>query len=47
LEYIAASKVKVYFSKPYLASKEDVEAFADALKQAYLNKIGDNKRISV
>lgn len=46
-EYVAASRIKVSFPKPYLTSEEDVEAYVDALRRAYLEKVAENKRISV
>jgi len=45
--YIRSTSIKVNFSKTELKTEEDVQEYVDELKKALLEKIKDNKRISL
>jgi uncharacterized protein (UPF0147 family) len=45
--YIRSSAVKISFPKSELRTEEDVEEYIDVFKKALLEKIRDNKRISL
>ena len=47
VEYVAKTRVAVKFSKPYLASVDDVEAYLAELKRAMLAEIERGKRIQL
>jgi hypothetical protein len=45
VEYVSQGDLGVKFDKPYLASDDDVAEYLDAIKQAMLKAIKNNKRI--
>jgi hypothetical protein len=45
--YITSTSIKVNFSKTELKTEEDVKEYVDEFKKALLEKIKDNKRISL
>ncbi|MFB9862455.1 BREX system P-loop protein BrxC [Rufibacter immobilis] len=47
VEYITKSSVQVNFSKTELVTPQDVERYVESLREAYLKKIENNKRITL
>ena len=46
-EFISKQQIPISFSKPYLETEADVEAYVAALKARYLEMVQNNKRISL
>ena len=47
MNYIKKSNIRVQFDKHELTNEEDVEAYLEALKEAYLNRIQQNLKITL
>lgn len=47
VEFVYGRKLSVKFTKPYLANKEDVDAYLAAVREAYLKEIEEGKRIQI
>ncbi|SNV41605.1 Uncharacterised protein [Chryseobacterium taklimakanense] len=46
-QYIRRSEIKLRYPKNELRTEEDVEEYVDAIRKAYVEKIKENKRISL
>jgi hypothetical protein len=47
VEYVPKRKLETEFDRPWLATKEDVEAYLASLRKAYLKAIQEGKRIQL
>jgi hypothetical protein len=45
--FIRKDTIRIHFAKPALETKQDVEAYLEALKEQYMKIINENKRISL
>jgi hypothetical protein len=46
-EYVAATALRVTYSKPFLADERDVDAYLDILRDRYIAEIRAGKRVTV
>ncbi|MFH1952937.1 MAG: hypothetical protein ABIL06_15115 [Pseudomonadota bacterium] len=47
IDYISGKKIRVAFSKPWLADEADVDSYLGELKKALMKEIEAGKRIQV